>query len=130
MVCYSEDQEANHATNALLANRAALAQNMNFVRLKTKASDSRHGTQQNELKTAPPNSTVQKVTEPMPCVAWTLAVLSHRKVESPAIGPHRQTYAQSQYLSVDTAAKPPPQIVHRYGAGGAVTTCPLSTVPA
>ena len=31
MVSYSENQEAKHATNALLANRAALTQNMEFV---------------------------------------------------------------------------------------------------
>ena len=45
MMYYSETQEAKHATNALLANRAALTQNMNFVHLKTKVSRSTHGTQ-------------------------------------------------------------------------------------
>ena len=35
---------------ALLTNRAALTQNMNFVHLKPKVSQSTHGTQQNELK--------------------------------------------------------------------------------
>ena len=30
MMCYSENQEVKHATNALLANRATLTQNMNF----------------------------------------------------------------------------------------------------
>ena len=40
-----ENQEAKHATNALLANRAALTQNMNIVHLKTKVSGSAHGTQ-------------------------------------------------------------------------------------
>ena len=41
---YSENREAKHATNALLANRAALTQKMNFELLKTKASGSTHGT--------------------------------------------------------------------------------------
>ena len=41
---YSENQEAKHTANALLANRAALTHNMNFVHLKTKASGSTHGT--------------------------------------------------------------------------------------
>ena len=45
MMYYSEGQEVQHATNALLANRAALTQNMNFVLLKTKVSGSTHGTQ-------------------------------------------------------------------------------------
>ena len=44
MMCYSETQEAKHATNALLANRAAFTQNTNIVHLKTKASGSTHGT--------------------------------------------------------------------------------------
>ena len=35
---YSENQEVKHSTNALLANRAALTQNMNFLLLKTKVS--------------------------------------------------------------------------------------------
>ena len=71
MVYYSENQEAKHATNALLANRAALTQNMNIVPLKTKVSGSTHGTQQNELKNAPQKSTVQKLLEPTSSVAWT-----------------------------------------------------------
>ena len=45
MMYYSENQEAKHATNALLANRAALTQIMNIVHLKTKASGGTHGTQ-------------------------------------------------------------------------------------
>ena len=45
MMYYSENQEAKHATNALLANRGASTQNMNFVHLKTKVSDSTHATQ-------------------------------------------------------------------------------------
>ena len=45
MVYYSENQEAKHATNALLANRAAFTQNMNILHLKTKVSRSTHGTQ-------------------------------------------------------------------------------------
>jgi hypothetical protein len=45
MMYFSENQEVKHATNALLANRAALTQNMNFVLLKTKVSGSTHGTQ-------------------------------------------------------------------------------------
>ena len=45
MVCYSENQEAKHATNALLANRAAFTQNMNILHFKTKVSRSTHGTQ-------------------------------------------------------------------------------------
>ena len=53
-VYYSENQEAKHATNALLANRAALTQNMDFVHLKTKVSRSTDGTQKNELQNAPP----------------------------------------------------------------------------
>ena len=44
MMYYSENQEVKHATNALLANRAALTQNMNFVLLKTKVLGSTHGT--------------------------------------------------------------------------------------
>ena len=35
-IYYSENQEGKHTTNALLANRAALTQNMTFVLLKTK----------------------------------------------------------------------------------------------
>ena len=45
MMYCSENQEAKHATNALLANRAAWTQNMNFMLLKTKVSRSTHGTQ-------------------------------------------------------------------------------------
>ena len=45
MMYYSENQEVQHATNALLANRAALTQNMNFRLLKTKVSESTHFTQ-------------------------------------------------------------------------------------
>ena len=71
MVYYSENQEAKHATNALLANRAAFTQNMNILHLKTKVSQSTHGTQENELKNAPPKSTVRKLTEPTASVAWT-----------------------------------------------------------
>ena len=44
-VYYSETQAAKHATTALLANRAALTQDMNFVHLKTKVSGSTHGAQ-------------------------------------------------------------------------------------
>ena len=44
-VYYSENQEAKHATTALLTNSAALAHNMNIVHLKTKVSGSTHGTQ-------------------------------------------------------------------------------------
>ena len=54
MVYYSENQEAKHAANALFANRAAVTQNMSIVHLKTKVSRSTHGTEQNELKSAPP----------------------------------------------------------------------------
>ena len=71
MMYCSENQEAKHAANALLANRAALTQNMNFVHPKTKGSGSTHGTQQTELKNAPPESTVRKLTEPTPSIAWT-----------------------------------------------------------
>ena len=39
------NQGAKHATNALLANRAALTQNMSIMQLKTKVSGSTHGTQ-------------------------------------------------------------------------------------
>ena len=53
---------------------------------------------------------------PAPAVAW------RKMVESPAIGPQRQTYAQSQCSAMNTAAKPPPQIAH---PSGAVTICPL-----
>jgi hypothetical protein len=52
-------QEAEHATKALLANRATLTQNMNIMYLKTKVSGSAHGTQWNKLKKAPPKSTVK-----------------------------------------------------------------------
>ena len=45
MAYYSENQEAKHATNALLANRAALMQTMNIVHLKSKISGSTRGTQ-------------------------------------------------------------------------------------
>ena len=41
MMYHSENQDIN----ALLANRAALTQNMNFMLLKTKVSGSTHGTQ-------------------------------------------------------------------------------------
>ena len=44
MMYYSQNQEVKHATHALLANRAALTQNMNFVLLKSKVSGSTHGT--------------------------------------------------------------------------------------
>ena len=44
MMYCSENQDVQHATNALLANRAALTQNMNFVLLKTKVSQSTHFT--------------------------------------------------------------------------------------
>ena len=50
MVDCSETQEAKHATNALLANRAALTQNMNFVHLKTKVSGSTHGGEKSTQK--------------------------------------------------------------------------------
>ena len=63
MMYYSENQEAKYAKNAPLANRAALTQNMNIVHLKTQVSQSTHGTQWNQLKNAPPKSTVQKMTE-------------------------------------------------------------------
>ena len=52
-------QEAEHATKALLANRAALTQNMNIMYLKTKVSGSAHGTQWNKLKKSLPKLTVQ-----------------------------------------------------------------------
>ena len=52
----------SHAA-VLLANRAALTQNMNNVHLKNKVSRSTHGT--------PPKSMAQKLTEPTPSVAWT-----------------------------------------------------------
>ena len=42
-------------------------------------------------------------------------------MESPATGPHQQTHALKTCRVINTAAKPPPQIVHRYGAGGAAT---------
>ena len=45
MMYYSENQEVKHATNALLANRAALTQNMSFVLVKPKVSGSTRGTQ-------------------------------------------------------------------------------------
>jgi hypothetical protein len=75
MMYCSENQEVNRATNALLANRAALTENMNIMRLNTKVSGSTHGTQWNKLKNAPPKSitkpTVQELTKPMCSVAWT-----------------------------------------------------------
>ena len=40
-----KNQEAKRATNALLANRLALTQNMNIMHLKTKVSGSTDGTQ-------------------------------------------------------------------------------------
>ena len=52
---------------------------MNLVHLKPKVSGSTHGTQQNELKNAPPKSTVQKLTEPTPGVAWPWALLGQRR---------------------------------------------------
>ena len=36
MMYYCENQEVKHATYALLANKATLTQNMNFVLLKTR----------------------------------------------------------------------------------------------
>ena len=39
-----------------------------------------------------------------PSVAWTLALLGHRTVESSAIGPHRQTYALNHQVSCGGAA--------------------------
>ena len=36
-------------------------------------------------------------------------------MESPATGPHRQTHALKTCIVINTAAKPPSQIVHRYG---------------
>ena len=70
MVYCSEHQEAKHATDALLADSAAWTQNRNIVLLTTKRSGGTHGTQENELKNGPPKSTVQKLTEPTPSVAW------------------------------------------------------------
>ena len=104
LMYYSENQDSKHAANGLLTNRAALTPNMNFLLLNTNVSRSTHGTQQNELKNAPPKSTVQKLMEPTPGVAWTWALLGHRTVESSAIGPHRQTYALNQQVSRGGAA--------------------------
>ena len=75
MVCYSENQGAKHVANAVVAESASLTQNMRIMHLKTRVSDSTHSTQWDQLKTAPPKSTVQKWMEPMPIVAWTWALL-------------------------------------------------------
>ena len=50
MVYYSENQEAEHATNALVANRTALTQNMNVLLLNAKVPRSTRGAQWNELE--------------------------------------------------------------------------------
>ena len=52
------------------------------------------------------------------------AVLGQKAVESPVIGPHRQTYAHSQCNVTNTAAKPPPQIFHRLSADTALEAPP------
>ena len=71
MVYYSENQGEKYATKAIMPKPASLTQNMNILRLKIQVSDSTHSTQQDQLKNAPPKSTVQKLTEPTPSVAWT-----------------------------------------------------------
>ena len=72
-----ETKGTKHATQAIMPRSAALAQNMNIIHLKTQASDSTHGTQQDPLKNAPPKPTVQEMTQPTPGVAWTQAWLGH-----------------------------------------------------
>ena len=58
MVYYSENQGAEYATKAIMPQSASLTQNMNIMHLKTKVSDSTHSTQWDQLKNAPPKSTV------------------------------------------------------------------------
>ena len=58
MVYYSEKQGAKYATKAIMPKSAALTQNMNILHLKTKVSDSTHGTQWDQLNNAPPKSMV------------------------------------------------------------------------
>ena len=54
---------------------ASLTQNMVIKYLKTKVSDNTHNTQQDQLKNAPPKSTVRKLMQPTPSVAWTWGLL-------------------------------------------------------
>ena len=60
-----------YATKAIMPKSASLRQNINVMHLKTQVSHSTHGTQQDQLKNAPPKSTVRKLTDPRPGVAWT-----------------------------------------------------------
>ena len=70
-VHHSENQVAKDAAKAIRPKSASLTQNSNIMHLKTKVSDSTHGTQYDQLKNGPPKFTVRKVMEPTPGVAWT-----------------------------------------------------------
>ena len=53
----------------------SVTQNVTITHLKPKVPDSTHGTQQDQLKDAPPKSTLRKLTEPTSGVAWSQALL-------------------------------------------------------
>ena len=76
MAYCSENQGADNATKSIVPQSASLTQNMNIMHLKTQASDSTHSTQEDQLKNAPPKSTVQNLTELTPGGAWTWALLA------------------------------------------------------
>ena len=72
-------QGVQYAAKAIMPKSASLTQNMTITHLRPKVSDSTHGTQQDQLKNAPPKSTVRKLTEPTPGVAWAQALLGHKQ---------------------------------------------------
>ena len=119
MVYYSENQGAKYATKAIMRQSASLTQNTNIMHLKIKVSDSSHCTQYDHLKNARPKSTVRKLTEPTPSVAWTYTLLGRKTVESPAIGPHRQTYALIRRIFHGSCGEAATHIVRAYQQGAA-----------
>ena len=74
-----------------MPNSASLTQNMNIMHLKTQVSGSTHSTQQDPLKNAPQKSTVQKMMDPTPSVAWTWALLGHRTTVAVPLQHHSGT---------------------------------------